>query len=34
MYAGDGLVLHAPTYGVPVRFDDVGAMPIHGIRRY
>lgn len=34
MYAGDGLVLHAPTYGVPVRLERVEAMPIHGIRRY
>lgn len=34
MYAGDGLVLHAPTYGVPVRLERVDAMPIHGIRRY
>lgn len=34
MYAGDGLVLHAPTYGVPVRLEQVDAMPIHGIRRY
>lgn len=34
MYAGDGLVVHAPTYGVPVRLERVDAMPIHGIRRY
>ncbi|UVE95002.1 NlpC/P60 family protein [Dietzia sp. B32] len=34
MYAGDGLVLHAPTYGVPVRLERADAMPIHGIRRY
>lgn len=34
MYAGDGLVLHAPTYGVPVRLEKVDAMPIHAIRRY
>lgn len=34
MYAGDGLVLHAPTYGVPVRLERVDAMPISGIRRY
>ncbi|OAH42399.1 hypothetical protein AYJ66_05915 [Dietzia cinnamea] len=34
MYAGDGLVLHAPTYGVPVRLERVDAMPIHSIRRY
>lgn len=34
MYAGDGVILHAPTYGVPVRLEKVDAMPIHGIRRY
>ncbi|MDV8001875.1 NlpC/P60 family protein [Rhodococcus sp. IEGM 1408] len=34
MYAGDGLVLHAPTYGVPVKLERVDAMPIDGIRRY
>lgn len=34
MYAGDGLVLHAPTYGVPVKLERVDAMPISGIRRY
>lgn len=34
MYAGDGLVLHAPTYGVPVKLDKVDSMPISGIRRY
>ena len=34
MYAGDGLVLHAPTYGVPVKLEAVEAMPISGIRRY
>lgn len=34
MYAGDGLMLHAPTYGVPVRLERVDAMPVHSIRRY
>lgn len=34
MYAGDGLVLHAPTYGVPVKLEKVDAMPISAIRRY
>lgn len=34
MYAGDGLVLHAPDYGVPVKLEKVTAMPISGIRRY
>lgn len=34
MYAGGGLVLHAPTYGVPVKLEKVDAMPISGIRRY
>lgn len=34
MYAGDGMVLHAPTYGVPVKLERVDAMPISGIRRY
>lgn len=34
MYAGDGLVLHAPTYGVPVKLEAVEAMPVSGIRRY
>jgi cell wall-associated NlpC family hydrolase len=34
MYAGDGLVLHAPTYGVPVKLEKVDAMPVSAIRRY
>lgn len=34
MYAGDGQVLHAPTYGVPVKLDKVDSMPVSGIRRY
>ena len=34
MYAGDGLVIHAPTYGVPVKLERVDAMPISAIRRY
>lgn len=34
MYAGDGLVLHAPTYGVPVKLEKADAMPISAIRRY
>lgn len=34
MYAGDGLMVHAPTYGQPVKLEAVDAMPIHSIRRY
>lgn len=34
MYAGDGLVIHAPTYGQPVKLEGVDSMPIHSIRRY
>lgn len=34
MYAGDGLMVHAPTYGVPVKLEKVDAMPVSGIRRY
>lgn len=34
MYAGNGLVVHAPDYGIPVKLEKVDAMPIHSIRRY
>lgn len=34
MYAGDGLIVHAPTYGQPVKLEPVDVMPIHSIRRY
>ena len=34
MYAGDGMVLHAPDYGIPVKLEKVDAMPINAIRRY
>lgn len=34
MYAGDGLVLHAPDYGIPVKLEKMDAMPVSAIRRY
>ena len=34
MYAGDGMVVHASDYGIPVKLDPVDSMPIHSIRRY
>lgn len=34
MYIGDGMMVHASTYGVPVRVAPVNNAPIHNIRRY
>ncbi|WP_305095275.1 NlpC/P60 family protein [Prescottella sp. R16] len=34
IYAGDGNVLHASTYGTPVKVDSMASMPFHGARRY
>jgi cell wall-associated NlpC family hydrolase len=33
MYAGNGLVIHAPHPGAPVRYDPVGMMPIASVTR-
>lgn len=34
IYAGDGNVLHASTYGTPVKVDSMASMPFHAARRY
>ncbi len=34
LYAGDGNVLHASTYGTPVKVDSMASMPFYGARRY
>ncbi|MGB3769683.1 MAG: C40 family peptidase [Rhodococcus sp. (in: high G+C Gram-positive bacteria)] len=34
LYAGDGNVLHASTYGVPVRVESMASWPFYGARRY
>ncbi|RVW05618.1 protein p60 precursor [Rhodococcus xishaensis] len=34
IYAGDGYVLHASTYGTPVKVAPMAAMPFYGARRY
>lgn len=34
IYAGDGNVLHASTYGTPVKVDSMASMPFYGARRY
>jgi cell wall-associated NlpC family hydrolase len=34
MYIGDGMMVHASTYGVPVRVAPVNNAPIHNVRRY
>nr|WP_156112012.1 NlpC/P60 family protein [Prescottella defluvii] len=34
LYAGDGNVLHASTYGTPVKVDSMATMPFYGARRY
>jgi cell wall-associated NlpC family hydrolase len=33
MYAGGGVVVHAPHPGAPVRFESVSAMPVSGVVR-
>lgn len=34
IYIGDGLMVHASTYGIPVRVESVYNAPIHNVRRY
>ncbi|WP_299560219.1 peptidoglycan hydrolase RipC [uncultured Mycolicibacterium sp.] len=34
IYIGDGMMVHAPTFGAPVRVAPVNNAPIHNIRRY
>ena len=34
IYIGDGLMVHASTYGIPVRVESVHSAPIYNVRRY
>ncbi len=34
IYAGNGLILHASTFGVPVKVAPMGSFPFYGARRY
>jgi cell wall-associated NlpC family hydrolase len=34
IYIGDGMMVHASTYGTPVRVAPVDNAPIHNVRRY
>jgi len=34
LYIGDGLMVHASTFGVPVAVDSVNNAPIYNVRRY
>ena len=34
IYVGDGLMVHASTYGIPVRVESVHSAPIFNVRRY
>lgn len=34
IYIGDGMMVHASTYGTPVRVAPVSNAPIHNVRRY
>ena len=34
IYIGDGMMVHASTYGTPVRVAPVGDAPIYDVRRY
>jgi len=34
IYIGDGMMVHASTYGTPVRVAPVGEAPIYDVRRY
>ena len=31
---GDGMMVHASTYGIPVRVESVHSAPIYNVRRY
>ncbi len=34
IYIGDGMMVHASTYGIPVRVESVHSAPIYNVRRY
>ena len=34
IYIGDGLMVHASTYGTPVKVAPISSAPIHNVRRY
>jgi cell wall-associated NlpC family hydrolase len=34
MYVGDGMMVHASTYGIPVAVVPVNNAPIFNVRRY
>lgn len=34
IYAGNGMILHASTFGVPVKVAPMGSFPFYGARRY
>lgn len=34
IYVGDGLMVHASTYGIPVQVESVHSAPIYNVRRY
>ena len=34
IYIGDGMMVHASTYGTPVRVAPVNNAPIYNVRRY
>ena len=34
LYIGDGMIVHASTYGTPVKVAPVGNAPIYNVRRY
>ncbi|MBB3038906.1 NlpC/P60 family protein [Hoyosella altamirensis] len=34
LYIGNGQIVHASTFGVPVKVDAVNSAPVHSIRRY
>jgi len=34
IYIGDGMMVHASTYGTPVKVAPISSAPIHNVRRY
>lgn len=34
IYVGDGMMVHASTYGTPVKVAPISSAPIHNVRRY
>lgn len=34
IYAGNGMMVHASTFGVPVKIQEISAFPVHNVRRY